>query len=730
MVTQMTLRRTGFATIAIAVVLGLAPAAQAEIRVSPNYNLRSDPSSFRARDQIGLAVHRTDPSKVAAINADYLDLECEASRSTDGGTTWSTAVPLLPPDPGPGEAPFSKRCNFHQSIAFGSGDNVYAIVSASRTSPALPDAGVLVYKSTNAGLTWQRGVVALPAGPGRVDSATPQVGPSYTRPTLTVDPGTGGAPDKVYAIGRDFVASTNSGPPGSPCTASCGLTQVAVSADGGTTFAAPVNVSPVGLNTQDPPEGVVNDDRSVTIVWRQSGTGAATAMNPSNVGALQASRSATPGTPGSWSAPVNITTVTNTGTSTATHVQPADGFTGASATATYPRIATDPTRAGWIYMVYGQSAPPGPLAPAGGYLGTDHFISPNTAIYFQRSKDRGATWSAPTRISDPVNVPGTVVHQTRQPNIAVAPDGRVNVVWHDRRHWFMEGVPLADTALNAASMERNCTHSHAFCEDIRLGDTYYSWSTDGGNTFSSDLRINDRSHNNDVGYDTRPASGYWSWSPVVGTVTGNQTLIGWMDSREGNWDTDTEDFYLAKVDFSATGADPETFVDEPDVIARSVALSKLGYKGGNEGALAGGARDPINLFPTPIGAPIPGGVASRNSSAVVIANETDVAGAMAGTVLARANPAPLLLSPASGLPAAVKAEISRIRPAAAFIIGGTDKLAEQVFNDTAVAAGIDPSKVIRIDGGSDAGTAAAIPARYDYRTQALKDADVPASTRP
>ena len=720
----MTLRKICLATVAIAVVLGLAPAAQAELRIGQNYNLRSDPSSFRARDQVGLAVHRTDPSKVVAINADYLDLECEASRSTDGGTTWSTAVPLLPPDPGAGEATFSKRCNFHQSVAFGSGDNVYAIVSASRTSPALPDAGVLVYRSTNAGLTWQRGVIALPGGAGRVDSSTPQVGPSYTRPTLTVDPGTGGGPDKVYAIGRDFVASGNGG---SPCTASCGLTQVAVSADGGTSFAPPVNVSPVGLNTQDPPEGVVNSDHSVTIVWRQSGQGAATAMNPSNVGALQATTSATPGTPGSWSAPVNIVTVTNTGTSTATHVQPADGFTGSSTTATYPRIATDPTRPGWIYLVYGQAATPGPLAPAGGYLGTDHFISPDTAVYFQRSKDRGATWSAPKRISDQLNVPGSVVHQSRQPNIGVAPDGKVNIVWHDRRHWFMEGLPVAgNAALNSASMERNCSHSHAFCEDIRLGDTYYSYSDNGGETFSSDIRINDRSHNNDVGYDTRPASGYWSWSPVVGTVTGNRTLIGWMDSREGNWDTDTEDFYLAKVDFGATGADPETFVDEPDAIARSVALSKIGYQGGNEGALVGGARDPFNLFPTPIGTPIPGGVASRNASAVVIANQTDVAGAMAGTVLARANPAPLLLSSASGLPAAVKAEVSRIRPAAAFIIGDTDKLAEQVLNDTAVAAGIDPSKVVRISGGSDAGTAALMPARYDYRTQALKDADVPA----
>ena len=79
--------------------------------------------------------------------------------------------------------------------------------------------------------------------------------------------------------------------------------------------------------------------------------------------------------------------------------------------------------------------------------------------------------------------PGSRTIQTRHPNVSVSPDGRINVVWHDRRHWYQ------------GPGERNCTHSHIFCEDIRLGDTYYSSSTDGGITFSPNIRINDRSHN-------------------------------------------------------------------------------------------------------------------------------------------------------------------------------------------------------------------------------------------
>ena len=730
----MTLRKTSLAAItAAAVLLGLVPAAQAELRVSPNFNLASDPSAFRARDQIGLAVKPSDRDHVVAINANYLDLECEASVSTDGGTTWSDATPLLPPDPGPGETPFSKRCNFHQSVQFGKGDNVYAIVTASRTAPSSPDAAVLIYKSANGGATWGRGIVAMPAGPGSSDPvASPSPGPSYTRPGLAVDPGVGAAADKVYAIGRDFVGTGNGGSASDPapynCTSGCGSVKVAVSTDSGSSYGTPVNVSPVGLNAQDPPVAVVNDDGSVTVAWRQSGQGSPSPTNPSNVGRLQVSRSAAPGVAGSWSTPVDVAGVRNTGGNT--HLIPTtwrEGVTGTSTTATYPRVATDPTRPGWIYMVYGQT-PPGPTEPAGGYQGSDHFIGYDIQVWFQRSKDRGLTWSRPQRVSDPAEVPGTLIHQTRQPNIGVSPGGRVNVVWQDRRHWYQSGMPFpgdtaAARAINDASMERQCTYSHSFCEDIRLGDTYYAYSENGGDTFSPDIRINDRSHNNDVGYDTRPASGYWSWGPQVVTVGGGQLLIGWMDSREGNWDTDTEDFYLAKVNHNATGADPQTTVEQPDAIARSVALSKLGYMGGNEGALVGGARDPANAG---LANPIPGGVSSRNASAVVIVNQNDVAGAMAGTVLARANPGPVLLSPSAGLPASVKDEIARIRPARAFIIGNTDSLSDQVAVDVAAAAGILPGLVTRLSAGSDAAIAALIPQEFDYRVQAEKDADVPA----
>ena len=730
----MMIRKSSLAAItAAAVLLGLLPTAQAEIRVGKNYNLASDSSKFRARDQVGLAVHRTDKQKLVAINANYLDLECEASRSTDGGTTWTEAVPLLPPDPGAGEAPFNKRCAFHQSVEFGTGDNVYAIVTAARRKvpggafvPASPDSAVLIYKSTNAGATWSRGVVAMTEGLG-TDDTTAQAtqGPSYSRPTLAVDPGAGtGGADRVYAIARDIVGKGNLPAGCTPATAAQGgavscppKAEVAVSNDGGLTFGARVQISPIGTNVQDSPVGVVNSDKSLTVVWRTVGRD----------GLLQSSRSTDQGQ--TWSVPVNVAVVRNRARFQVndTHLEPPPESTANSTSATYPRVAGDPTRPGSIYLVYGDTAA-GPSVPTARIAGADHFINFDSQVYFQRSTDNGATWSVAKRISDPTTFPGSQMIQTRQPSVGVSPTGRVNVVWHDRRHWYQSGKAVpGNTAADAVSRERICTHSHIYCEDIRLGDTYYSFSADGGSTFAPNVRVNDRSMNRDVGFDTKPASAYWSWGPVVVTVAGDQDLIGWMDSREGNWDTDTDDFYLAKVNHTATGADPETAIDEPDAISRALALSKVAYQGGNEGALAGGARDPVNILPTPLAAP-PGGPASRNASAVVIANETDVAGAMAGMVLARANPAPLLLSPAANLPATVSAEIARIRPAAVFIMGGNDKLSDQIATEAAVAAGILQAKVVRIGlaGESAAATAARLPAMLDLRKDVEKTALLPA----
>ncbi|MBA3740520.1 MAG: cell wall-binding repeat-containing protein, partial [Chloroflexi bacterium] len=686
-------------------LLGLVPAAPAEVRVSPNYRLDSDPNPYRGRDQAALAVNPANRQHVVSVNADYLDLECEASRSLDGGVTWSEAVPLITPESI--ISPYLRSCRTNQSVEFGSGQNVYTTAPASTATNGISNqSSTLVYKSEDGGLTWKPGVVAMQGG------TAAQPGPQYFNPRLAVAPGGGDeGKDRIYVTALQFVNQTLGTPACVPAVGQtgCADARVVVSKDSGATFSVGVNANPTGVRVTDSPsKPAINSDGSVTLLWRTVGTD----------GLIQASRSTDGGV--TWSpTPIDVAKVKNTGNAGTTHTV----VGSPSSSATFPRVERDPV-SGNLYLVYNQGSG-GPTEPTGGFQGADHFISFDSAVYFQRSTDGGLKWSTPQRINPPTLFPGTQILQTRHPTVSVSPNGRVNIVWHDRRHWYQE------------SGERTCTHSHIFCEDIRLGDTYYSYSTNATTasaadiTFSPNIRINDRSHNNDIGYDARPASGYWSWGPQSVTIGGDKLLIAWMDSREGNWDNENEDIYLAKVDFDASGPVPRTHIDAPDVVSRAVALGKLGYQGGSEGALVGYLRDPAYVgLPACSGSPATFecaafGVASRRVSKVVIVNENDLAGVIAAQVLGRANSAPVLLSPAAGLPAAVKAEVARMRPEGAFIIGGTGQLADQVRIDLE-ATGIAAANVQRVEGASDAATAAAIATRMDQRLQVDLDANRPA----
>ena len=678
-------RRFSHALIAGSIgLICLVSAAQADVRVGQNYRLTSDPSAFRGKDQAGFAVNPANPQHIVEANANYLTENCEATASFDGGVTWTEAAPLTPPTPAIG-MPFLPSCrisnhlgeSMFQTVAFGSGTNVYTTAITPRSaSYGEEGASALIYKSTDGGVTWGTGVVAMTGGLGGPSGTTPATGPYYELPTVAVDAGAGtGGADRVYIAAHEASGFGNSG---APCPASpCPSVHVAVSADGGATFAAPVQASPAGVAVAGPDsssEPVIGSDHSVGIAWRTRGI----------TGEVQFARSTNAGA--TWSAPVSVTGVTNNAKSSASHVTPLPS-TGSS----FPRLAID-RQNGKLYVVYNQGAP-GPTAPAGGYQGADHFISPDSHVYFQRSLDNGATWSTPKLIDDVTSYPGTPTVQTRHPSVAVAPNGRVDVVWQDRRHWYQ------------GPGERNCIHTHLACDDARLGDTYYAYSANGGTTFSANKRITDRSHNNDVGYDYRFGVG-WAFGPQAAEIGGDKLLVGWMDSREGSFDSDNEDIYLAKVDLAGPASAAQSSIARTDPIALSVALSKFGYEGGGESLLA-------STF------------ATRNATRVVIVNQDDAAGALAGAVLARANLGPVLLAPASGLTDSVKSEVARLNPAGAFVIGGTDHLSAQVTDDL-VEAGVPGAQVVRLSGPSDAETAGLMAAQMDKRAPAEKAALNPA----
>jgi putative cell wall-binding protein len=106
---------------------------------------------------------------------------------------------------------------------------------------------------------------------------------------------------------------------------------------------------------------------------------------------------------------------------------------------------------------------------------------------------------------------------------------------------------------------------------------------------------------------------------------------------------------------------------------------------------------------------------------VVIVNERDVASALAGGVLARANLGPVLLSGAGGLSNEVAAEVTRLAPIGAYVIGGEGSLSSQVVADLA-ATGIPQDQIVRLAGPDSAGSAALIARTMDRRTAQEKQA--------
>ena len=693
-------------------LLGLVPAAQAELRVSKNYRLAHDPSSFRNKDMTAVAVNPNNANHVVQVNANYHSENCEGSRSLDGGTTWSTADPFALPTPPAGEPGYALSCrisnhlaeSMYQTVRFGSGQNVYATYITPQLVAGGGEQGqaVVVVRSTDGGANWDQAVVAMENGP------TQPAGPNYELPTVEVDPGggTNGA-DRIVVAAHELSATG---------VGASGDAAVAVSNNGGQSFNAPVAVDG-GENATDTSQPVIAPDGSISVAWRQVG----------NQGALKVARTTDPNGQ-VWSPPVTVALVSNNSATSFSTVsgdfvpspnmppfnQPPFQTPGAtsnfSSGSSFPRLAVGPT--GQLYIVYNQAStsggtpqPAGPQAPPGGFQGADHFIPPDADVYFQRSLTNGQTWSAPRLVNEADAKPGHespanpqpygVVTQTRHPNVYVAPNGRVDIVWDDRRHWY-----------------RGCIHTHLRCEEARLGDTYYAFSSNAGGgaanqiEISRNRRITDRSVNKDVGTDYRFGHG-WAFGPV-GAYQGNNLIVSWMDSREGSFDTDNQDIYLAKVNHNGPGTVPLETLPRTDPVDTSVRLSRHAYPGGGESTLAA-------TF------------ATRNMTRVVIVNQNDYPAILAAGVLARANLSQVLLSPAGGLPASVRAEVARMNPAGAYVIGDTGSLSNQVVQDLQTA-GVpnNAGQIERLGGGGDAATARAIAEELDRRNSLQQTANTPA----
>ncbi|MHB8633238.1 MAG: sialidase family protein [Thermoplasmatota archaeon] len=157
-------------------------------------------------------------------------------------------------------------------------------------------------------------------------------------------------------------------------------------------------------------------------------------------------------------------------------------------------------------------------------------------IYVVASHDGGKTWGTPVRVNDDADANGTALPDNFQfmPAVSVSPGGVVDVQWFDTREKGTAATTPGQ-AIAGGSIAAGKPH-------LRV-DQYYSYSLDGGKTWSRNLRIRDA---NDTG-----------WDPEISLHQNGKVFIGDYQGIDSSWQAahpvfpDTRDGKYVKV-YTAT----------------------------------------------------------------------------------------------------------------------------------------------------------------------------------
>lgn len=476
--------------------VGAAP--RTDVVVEAPRQVTSGPNPLRLYDIPALAVDPNDPSTVALAVGDARNGGCGLRVSRDGGLSWTTTAENLLAEPtdyciqrafGPVMAP-----------AFGSDGTLYVAMprSSSTTDFSNGPIDLVIARTTDLGATHDLYTVAksetYTINPADYGGAGPvQEGNTWNKfMSLTVDPANSQHLFLAWrwtVWGKDL-RGLQGDVPFRPFFAS--------SEDGGRTWSKPVDLITVGQGEKPfGASGPVLVQRGNTLYgFSKELIKSPPSGQPRPPARLLMFKSTDAGR--TWT-----TSVVNEG---------AQGIGN-------PQPGIDP-KTGKLHVVYEQR---GATAPAGS--------PPNPQdILYVSSSDDGATWSKPTTISD--DPPAQRADQY-YPGISVAPDGRVDVAWHDFRNdpFFYPGeTGNMGTAVGA-----------------RWWDVYYTYSTDGGATWKPNIRVTnpsiDAMHGGTFNnIDTR--------GPIGIASTNGAVYVAWSDSRATTDENDAEDVYASRLRFA------------------------------------------------------------------------------------------------------------------------------------------------------------------------------------
>lgn len=470
---------------------------QAPVRITKSFNATGDDlAPTRTYAAPHLAVDPSNPLRIAAAVPEMRTKNCRFLLTTDGGQTWR----LLDPMPSPASYPFcmhNSATAFHAEVAFGRNGTIYYALAGYDNSDLTPapehggvygSVSVLLARSTDAGESWETTVVRSTRGADDVNKA------ENNRPVtgLAVDTRT----DEQDIVYVGWQKRTVPGAASAPSQAMLG-----VSTDGGRTFGEPVVMGEAWNKTHPQPEK-----------WGGGNPTLGVAEDGTLYGAFFGSSTVTPAPQGGTNAIVVVKS-TDRGTT----------FTANEAAASSPyyaplqmMVGPGPTKAGTVHLVYENKT-----GSAAGQSDRD--------IYYQRSTDGAATFTESQLINDddPQNLEPGGGHAQTNPNVTVAPNGRVDVAWWDFRN---------DTG--------------GFTNDV-----YYAYSSDNGATFSKNIRVSDRSIDRRVGIWS---NGYDMRTPPGIASTNAMAVFAWDDTRNTIKLGDGQDIYAGAVQFNPVGSGGST----------------------------------------------------------------------------------------------------------------------------------------------------------------------------
>ena len=408
---------------------------------------------------------------VAAHRLDAPDFGCALQVSGDRGQSWVPANPI------PGLPAGADKC-YAPEVAFDADRTLYYLFVGLKDEGNQP-VGVYLTTSSDRARTFTAPRMVLGPDNFQVRMAIdPEVGPNGRIHLVWLkalsDPPLGGLTNEPHPI------------------------LAAHSDDGGRTFSEPVQVSDPARPRSVAPALVVGADSAVHVTYYDL---------RDDVRDYQGLE----GPP--WEDPWSLvlTTSTDRGVSFGSGVEVDAGV-------------IPPGRVMLIFTM-----PPPSLASDGGgrlYLSWWDSRSGDPDVFVTRSPDGGRSWEPPTRLNDDPLASGADQYL---PRVSVAPGGRVDAVFLDRR--------------NDPDNLRN--------------DVYYTFSTDGGHTFAPNVKITSASS------DSRIGQGYAIPSAKDLIEIGSRlallsrpadALAAWPDTRFSGPFTKQQDLYAARI---ILGPEPE-----------------------------------------------------------------------------------------------------------------------------------------------------------------------------